>query len=69
MRSPLAFFALFAAVALAVALPALSGHLPVMRQGMAEGIPACTVKMNRKYDYSGRLYIQKVRICHRQRAA
>ena len=69
MRSPIAVFALFAAAALAVALPALSGHAPAMREGMAEGIPACTVKLNRKYDYSGRLYIQKVRICYRESAA
>ncbi len=69
MRSPIAILAIFAATALAIALPALSGHFPAIREGMAEAMPACTVKLNRKYDFSGRLYIHKVRICHRQSAA
>ncbi|MBN9029312.1 MAG: hypothetical protein BGO05_09420 [Rhizobiales bacterium 63-7] len=28
-----------------------------------QALPDCVVKMHRKYDYSGRLYIQKVRVC------
>lgn len=34
--------------------------------GMAtaqQAVPDCAVKMHRKYDYSGRFYIQKVRVC------
>lgn len=64
MRSSLVLAALFLALLLAAGVNVLARGERGLTAAQ-EASPDCAVTLHRKYDYSGRLYIQKVRICRK----